>query len=309
MNQEHVYVGVDVAKAGLDIALGEERRRVSNGRAGWQALLDWLGSEKRPLHVVCEASGGYERGLVRALQGAGVAVSVVQAVRVRQFARASGILAKTDTIDAKVLCAFAQATKPAPSVGPEPAQARLRELEAQRRHLAGVLLGENNRRAQLTEPALIKLSTRLTKEMEKQIEAIEHLMKEQIAASPELTRKLKKLSAVSGVGFRTAALLLAQMPELGTLNRREIAALAGVAPFNRDSGTVRGRRTIAGGRRSVRNGLYMAALVASRYNPVLAAFYRRLRAAGKPAKLALIATMRKLLITLNSALKTRPAYA
>src|SRR6266508_3369172 len=153
------------------------------------------------------------------------------------------------------------------------------------------------------------LNRRLIKQIKKQIEQLNLLIQEQIKASPELSTKAEKLTAISGVGPRTAALLLAQMPELGQLNRREVAAFVGVAPFNRDSGKWRGKRTIFGGRRHVRHGLYMAALVAARHNPILRAFYQRLRAAGKPAKLALTATMRKLLIVLNSALKPDPIYA
>jgi transposase len=149
----------------------------------------------------------------------------------------------------------------------------------------------------------------LIKQIKKQIERLDLLIKEHIAASSELSRKAEKLTAISGVGQRTAALLLAQLPELGQLNRREVAALVGVAPFNRDSGKMRGKRMIHGGRRYVRHGLYMAALVAARHNPILRNFYQRLRAAGKPAKLALTATMRKLLIVLNSSLKPSPIYA
>jgi len=154
-----------------------------------------------------------------------------------------------------------------------------------------------------------RLNRTLINQIKKQIEQLDLLIKEHIEQSGDLSRKAAKLTAISGVGARTAALLLAQMPELGQLNRREIAALVGVAPFNRDSGRMRGKRAIYGGRRPVRHGLYMAALVAARHNPVLRTFYQRLRAAGKPAKLALTATMRKLLIVLNSSLKPDLSYA
>src|SRR5947199_5096503 len=177
-------------------------------------------------------------------------------------------------------------------------QEQLRELESQRRHLSRLLVMEQNRGARVGDSSVRRLNRRLIKQIQKQIEG-----------SKELSAKAHKLTAISGVGPRTAALLLAQMPELGQLNRREVAALVGVAPFNRDSGKWRGKRAIYGGRRYVRHGLYMAALVAARHNPILRAFYRRLRAAGKPAKLALTANMRKLLIVLNSALKPAPIYA
>jgi transposase len=309
MKEQHVYVGVDVAKADLDAARGGERRRFGNDLRGSQQLIRWVRQSEQAVQVICEASGGYERALVRALQRAGIAVSVVQASRVRQFARASGIWAKTDRIDARVLVAFGEALQPARTEPPSPAQERLRELEAQRRHLSRLLVAEQNRGAQLSEATLRRLHERLLRQIQKQIETVDRLLAQLIAASASLAAKAQKLTAITGVGTRTAALLLAQMPELGTLNRREAAALAGLAPYNHDSGKHRGQRSIFGGRRAVRTGLYMAALVAARHNPILAAFYQRLRAAGKPPKLALTATMRKLLLVLNTALKTNQSYA
>jgi transposase len=192
---------------------------------------------------------------------------------------------------------------------PELEQEHLRELESQRRHLTHLLVMEQNRAARVSDVCVRKLNRSLINQIKKQIEQLDLLIKDQIQQSPELSIKAAKLTAISGVGERTAALLLAQMPELGQLNRREVAALAGVAPFNRDSGKLRGKRAIYGGRRQVRHGVYMAALVAARHNPNLRNFYLRLRAAGKPAKVALTATMRKLLIVLNSSLKPDLAYA
>ena len=309
MKLERVYVGVDVAKAGLEAASGAERKRFGNGPGDWKQLVAWLRRRGATVQVICEASGGYEAGVVQALQQAGIAVSVVQASRVRQFARASGMWAKTDRIDAGVLCAFGAALQPAPSAAAAPEQLRLRELEAQRRHLSRLLVAEQNRGAQLRESTLRRLHQRLLGQIQKQIEAIDRLLEQLIAHSSALADKAQKLTAITGVGARTAALLLAQMPELGTLNRREAAALAGLAPFNHDSGKHRGQRSIFGGRRAVRTGLYMAALVAARHNPILATFYQRLRGAGKPPKLALTATMRKLLLILNNTLKSDPTYA
>jgi transposase len=256
-----------------------------------------------------EPSGGYERALVRALVAAQIKVSLVSANRVRQFARAGGILAKTDRIDAKLLCAFGEAMKPGVISASQLEQEQLRELESQRRHLTHLLVMEQNRAARVSEVCVRKMNRRLITQIKKQVEQLDLLIQEQIAASPELATKAEKLTAISGVGVRTAALLLAHMPELGQLNRREVAAMVGVALFNRDSGRMRGKRAIYGGRRSVRHGLYMAALVAARHNPILRGFYLRLRAAGKPAKVALTATMRKLLIVLNSALKPDLNYA
>ena len=309
MKEQKVYVGIDVAKAYLDVAWGQESWRVANDVLGRSALVQRLSQIGGAVQVICEASGGYERGLLQRLQRGGIAVSLVQASRVRQYARASGILAKTDSIDAQLLCGFGEAIRPPSTPPPKPQQDKLRELETQRRHLSRLLVGQKNRSAQLTQTALLRLSKGLRHKIQKQIDQIDLLIAQLIAQSHELSAKAQKLTAVAGVGPRTAALLLAQMPELGELNRREAAALAGLAPFNRDSGTARGKRAIFGGRRAVRSGLYMAALVAARHNPILATFYQRLRSAGKPPKLALTATMRKLLIVLNSALKTNPLLA
>lgn len=309
MKKQVVYVGVDIAKAFLDVAWEQESWRVTNDAVGRSALVERLRQIAGSVQVICEASGGYERALLQALHDGGIKVSLVQASRVRQYARASGVLAKTDSIDAHLLGRFGQAIRPQASATPKPHQEKLREVESQRRHLSRLLVAEQNRSAQLTDKALLRLSKGLLIEIQKQIAQIDLLLEQLIAQTPELCAKARKLTALAGVGPRTAALLLAQMPELGELNRREVAALAGLAPFNRDSGAARGKRVIFGGRRAVRCGLYMAALVASRHNPILAAFYRRLRAAGKPPKLALTATMRKLLIALNSSLKTDPLPA
>jgi transposase len=309
MKEQKVYIGVDVAKASLDVAWAEECWRVTNDAAGRSALVKRLNQIADSVQVICEASGGYERALIQALQRGGIEVSLVQATRVRQYARARGILAKTDSIDAQLLWSFGQAIRPSATLPLKPSQEKLRELETQRRHLSRLLVAEQNRRAQLTDNALLRLSQRLIRQIKEQIAQIDLLIEQLIKHSEEFSSKAQKLTAVVGVGPRTAALLLAQMPELGELNRREAAALAGLAPFNRDSGTARGKRAIFGGRRAVRSGLYMAALVATRHNPILADFYQRLRSAGKPPKLALTATMRKLLIVLNSALKTDPLLA
>lgn len=309
VKEELVYLGIDIAKSYLDAAIKEQKRRLSNDALGHRQLIRWIKQLEGKVQVICEASGGYERGLVRALVRARIKVSLVQANRVRQFARASGILAKTDSIDTEVLCAFGEAMRPATMTASNLEQEHLRELESQRRHLTHLLVMEQNRGARVSDLCVRRLNRSLINQIKKQIEQLDLLIKRHIEESAELSAKAEKLTAISGVGARTAALLLAQMPELGQLNRREVAALVGVAPFNRDSGKMRGKRAIYGGRRPVRHGLYMAALVAARHNPILRAFYQKLRAAGKPAKLALTATMRKLLIVLNSALKPDLSYA
>jgi len=303
VKEELVYLGVDIAKSYLDAAIGDERRRFANERIGHRELIKWVKQLKAPVQVICESSEGYERALVQALVGAKLKVSLVQANRVRQFARAAGILAKTDRIDAEVLCEFGRRMRPQTVTAARLERERLRELESQRRHLTHLLVMEQNRGARVSDASVQRLNRRLINQIKKQIEHLDLLIKVYIDQSHELSAKAAKLTSISGVGARTAALLLAQLPELGQLNRREVAALVGVAPFNRDSGKMRGKRAIYGGRRPVRHGLYMAALVAAHHNPILRAFYLRLRAAGKPGKLAITATMRKLLIVLNSALK------
>ena len=309
MKEQLVYLGIDIAKSYLDAAVGSEERRFSNDTIGHRELIKWVKQVKAPVQVICESSGGYERALVQGLARARVKISLVQANRVRQFARAAGILAKTDRIDAELLCEFGKVMRPQTVTAAKLEQEHLRELESQRRHLTHLLVMEQNRGARVSNAAVQRLNRSLTSQIKKQIDQLDLLIKEHIQRSQELSAKAEKLTAISGVGARTAALLLAQLPELGQLNRREVAALVGVAPFNRDSGRMRGKRAIYGGRRQVRHGVYMAALVAARHNPILRAFYQRLRAAGKPAKVALTATMRKLLIVLNSALKSDLSYA
>jgi transposase len=303
MKQVVVYVGIDISKKELELAWEGRSLRHPNNAPGIRAVLRELRAVEGAAHVVVEASGGYECALVAALQQGALAVSVVQAGRVRQFARAAGILAKTDSIDAAVLAQFGRALEPLPNARPSPEEEQLRELESQRRHLTQVLVNEGHRLGQLQDGTLRRLQQKLVREVERQIAQIEAEIKKLIAACTPLQHKAALLQSVSGVGPRTAALLLAQMPELGRLNRGQAAALAGVAPFNRDSGTLRGKRAIFAGRRALRRGLYMAALSAVRCNPILAQFYRRLRAAGKLPKVALVAAMRKLLIHLNTVLK------
>jgi transposase len=301
MNKAVVYVGVDVSKAWLDVAWADRSRRFANNKSGLNALLRWI--QQSPVHLICEASGGYERGLLDVAEQNAIKLSLVQANRVRQYARAAGILAKTDEVDARVLCAFGSAMRLKPLAPLSAQQKQLREWETQRRHLSRMLVAEQNRLAQLNDKELQRLTRRLLGALKKQMAAIDARIAALIAQDQTLDEKAQKLTAIVGVGTRTAVLLLAQMPELGTLNRAQVAALAGLAPFNRDSGTLRGKRTIFGGRRALRCGLYMAALVAARRNCILRDFYQRLRTKGKPHKVALTAVMRKLLLALNQTLK------
>jgi transposase len=309
MKESIVYIGIDVAKAHLDVAWQNHSRRFANSKSGRSALVKWIKGKPAPGQIICEASGGYEQALLEALWQSDLKVSLVQASRVRQYARAAGILAKTDKVDARVLAAFGAAMQPEPSTPPSPKQKQLRGLDAQRRHLSGLLVAEQNRLAQLCDRQLRAFTRSLINQIQKQIVTIDARIGALIAQDHELSVKAQKLTCIKGVGERTAALLMAQMPELGTLNRREAAALAGLAPFNRDSGTMRGKRMIFGGRRPVRRGLYMAALVATRHNPILSKFYQRLRAKDKPHKVALTAVMRKLLLALNQILSPNSSLA
>ena len=309
MNKAVVYIGVDVAKVSLDVAWAEHSCRFANDKSGLSALTKWAKRSPFAVHLICEASGGYERGLLDAAEKNEIKISLVQANRVRQYARAAGILAKTDKVDARVLCAFGSAMQPEPTPPLSAQQKRLRELETQRQHLSRMVVAEQNRLAQLNDKELQRLTRRLLATLKKQMAAIDTRMAGLIAEDQTLKQKAQKLTAVAGVGSRTAVLLLARMPELGTLNRTQAAALAGLAPFNRDSGILRGKRTIFGGRRAVRCGLYMAALVAARHNLILRNFYQRLRRNGKPHKVALTAVMRKLLLALNHTLKPTTCFA
>jgi transposase len=306
MKQSVVYIGIDVAKAYLDVAWEKQSRRFSNDKSGQSALVAWVKQSATAVQLICEASGGYEQGLLESLEQSELKVTLVQANRVRQYARAAGILSKTDKVDARVLSAFGAAMQPKPTLAHSGMQKRLRQYEAQRRHLSRILIAEQNRAAQLSCAELRVLSRSLISKIKKQIGTLDTYIANLIAQDQELRLKAQKLTSITGVGERTAALVLAQMPELGQLNRSQAAALGGLAPFNRDSGTLRGKRTIFGGRRALRSGLYMAALAAARHNPILSNFYQALRAKGKPHKLALTAVMRKLLIVLNHTLKPIP---
>jgi transposase len=300
-----VYVGMDIAKATLDLhalSPSPQSRQFTNSPAGHRTLRRWL-QGLGPVHVVCEASGGYERSVVLALQQAAVAVSVVNPRQARDFARAQGRLAKTDQLDAQVLAEFGERLRPAVSSAPSAAQRQLAELVSRRQPVQQLRGVEHNRLEHTTHPAVRRQVQRHLLGLERQLEQLDAWIPELIDAEPTLTQQMARLCAVVGVGRITAAVLLATMPELGTLNRRQAAALVGVAPFNRDSGPRRGHRLIGGGRPVARRALYMAALVAAFANPRFKVFYQHLIAAGKAPKVALVAVMRKLIIVLNQLLK------
>ncbi len=303
MESEKSYIGVDISKSHMDIRHQNIIKRIPNTAGGQRRLIRWIRTLEKEVQVVCEPSGGYEKRLLAALWTSHIAVSMVNARQVRDFARAQGQLAKTDCIDAQTLEQYGELMKPRITQPISENQRELTELVSRRQQLSEALQQERNRAAHFESKDLIRSSKTLQKHLSDQIQHIEQLIRKHLDADDDLSRKVQTLTQVDGVGDVTAHMLVAQMPELGALTRRQIAALLGVAPMNRDSGSFRGQRHITGGRFAVRKTLYMAALTASSYNPVLKAFYDQLRAKGKPAKVALTATMRKLIIHLNSLIK------
>lgn len=292
-------IGIDVSKARLDghCLAGGGWLGVGNDPAGIEELAAWAGDEAL---VVMEASGGYERLAHRLLSARGMRVAVVNAARVRDFARASGQLAKTDRLDAAVIARYGAFARPAATpalAGPRQAVA---ELLAYRRQLMAEIIARTQQLGHLRTPALKARATAALTRLRRERGELEALLRRTIAGDGALARAFALLTSMPGVGLILAATLLADLPELGQLDRRKVASLAGVAPIARDSGRKQGRRVIRGGRSAVREVLYMAAVSASRGRSPLAAFYRRLIAAGKPPKLALVALMRKMLTTLNA---------
>lgn len=306
MSESLVYVGMDVAKATLDLHAQTHphptARQFPNDRAGQRALVAWL-QKLGTTHVVCEATGGYERAAVAALHAAEVWVAVINPRQARDFARAQGRLAKTDRLDAAVLADYGRCLQPTASAAPSPAQSHLAELIARRAQLQHQQAAEHNRLEHLTHPQLRRQLQRHLLTLTRQLEQLDTWLTELVRAEEPLAQKFARLCLVKGVGRLTALVLLATLPELGTLNRRQAAALVGVAPMNRDSGPRRGHRMIQGGRALPRRALYMAAVVAAFHNPQLQAFYQRLVTAGKAPKVALVAVMRKLVILLNHILR------
>ena len=303
------YVGIDVAKAGMDIAVRptDERWSISNDEAGIRQLVSRL-KTLEPDIVVLEASGGLELPLVATLAVEAMPVVVVNPRQVRDFARATGKLAKTDTLDAAVLAHFGEAVRPPVRPLRDSETQLLHSLVARRHQLIIMLVAEKNRLNTATTVAVRPSIESHIEWLKRELKDLDTDLRQTIRRSSVWREKDKLLRTVPGVGEQVSLTLLAFLPELGTLGHRQIAALVGVAPFNRDSGTMRGRRTVWGGRARVRASLYMGALTASRWNPVIRDFYQRLLAAGKPTKVALTACMRKLLVILNSILRHRSPW-
>lgn len=297
-----IYAGLDIAKLNLQLHLAGRIHDLPNTTTGHRRLLKLLASEPG-VQVVCEATGGYEREVVAALHETKVPVSVLNPARVRHFAKATGQRAKTDDIDAAVLTAYGRALQPKPTAPRTEQEQQLTELIRRRGQIVDILVAQRLQSEHLTVPALCRQARSLVSRLEREVRQIEIQLKTLRNQTPRLDERVQKLEAITGVGTITALGVLAELPELGTLNRRQAAALAGLAPHPRESGGWQGRRTIGGGRAAVRRALYMAALVAARSNSQLKVFYQRLRTAGKPAKVALAAVMRKLIVLMNHILK------
>jgi len=310
MDMANQYVGIDVAKATLDVALGSDGElvQVENSEVGIARLLEQLGAVA-PTLVVLEATGGYESLVAGAIVGRGIPVAVVNPRQVRDFAKATGVLAKTDRIDARVLARFAEAVRPEPRPLPTAEAKELEEYLSRRRQLVDMLTMEKNRQS-------IATTERMKKSLKKHVDWLEEALRranddidKAVRNSPVWREQEDVLRSVPGIGPVTARTMLAELPELGRLNRKKIAALVGVAPLNRDSGTLQGSRTCWGGRASVRQVLYMAAVSAVRCNPVIRRTYAALRARGKKHKVALVACMRKLLTILTAMVRDQRRWS
>ena len=295
-----VCAGIDVAKAKLDVATTNQERvkTFSNDAKGHQQLLGFL-SERNVEFVCMEATGGYEKAVVEELHKTGFVIAVVNPRQIRDFARATGQLAKTDAIDAAMIAQYAMVIQPRPTTPLSKAAQQLRDLAARRRQVVSMRVAEQNRLESTYDKSIQRLIRRSINTLEKQITVIEQRMTKLISNDAELARRKQVLLSVPGIGSATVGVLLAELPELGRLNRREVARLIGVAPTNRDSGTLRGKRTTGGGRTQIRKALYMPTVVAKKYNPTIKRFYDRLLENGKAPLQAIIAAMRKLITILN----------
>jgi len=304
---ETVFVGIDVSKDQLDVALPDGTHSWTNDPDGHRQLVEHFG--KLPLQmIVLEATGGYERAITAELAAAELPVVVVNPRQVRDFARATGRLAKTDQIDAAVLAEFGRAVRPPQRPMPDAEVEKLREKLARRRQLVQMLTAEGNRLQQAHEASVRKSIRDVQQTLTKQLAHIDDDLQRTIQQTPAWREKENLLRSVPGIGPQTALSLLVELPELGSCSRQQIAALVGVAPLNRDSGKFRGQRTTWGGRPTVRKALYMATLTATRHNPKIRNHYQGLLKAGKRKKVALVACMRKTLCILNAVLRDQQPW-
>jgi transposase len=306
MSSPHI-IGVDIAKDKVDIYCLQQQQHQVLEAARYPQWVEALAKAKPDL-VVMEASGGYERDLASLLIAADIPCAIVNPRQVRDYAKATGHLAKTDAIDARVIALFAEATQITPKTPVSSAGQALRDLVERRRQLVVMRVAESNRKAQARLPRVKRDIEASLRFLDKQLANLNKDLDQEIQKSPAWLEAKNLLTTVPGVGEITARVLVSELPELGALNREEIACLVGLAPFNRDSGKYRGKRSIKGGRAQVRNALYMACKSAVRFNPVIREFYLRLLAAGKTYKVAMTACMRKLLLLLNAMLKNKTPF-
>jgi transposase len=306
--EKKMYVGIDVSKDTLDVAVHGDKQHWSfpNNEAGIKKIVLKLKGLSAEL-VVLEATGGFEVSLAAGLGVAKIPTAVVNPRQIRDFAKSVGMLAKTDILDARIIARFAATVQPTPHpiLGIEAQE--LGAITARRRQIVNMITAEKNRLSTASKTVKPRIRAHINW-LEKELNDVNRNLRQKIQDSPIWREKDELLQSVPGVGPNLSITILADLPELGTLNRRQIAALVGVAPLNRDSGTLRGKRTIWGGRATVRTALYMAALSAKRYNPVIRRFYERLLVAGKAKKAALTACMRKLLTILNAMLKYHTSW-
>lgn len=305
--QDKVYVGIDVSKLTLDVSIQPTGQNLtfSNNMAGYKELIRNLPTMVNL--IVFEATGGYERDAAKTLSTAGLPIAIVNPRQVRDFAKALGKLAKTDKIDSKIIALFAEKVVPRQAVLGDSKQQKLSELRARRKQVVEMITMEKNRLDKASK-GIAKAINKTITFLEKQLKKIEAKLQKHIDGDEQLAQKDKILRSVKGVGPVLSTTLITELPELGQLNRKQIAALVGVAPFNRDSGTYKGGRTVWGGRASVRSILYMSALVASHNNPVIKAFYDKLCASGKAKKVVIVACMHKLLLILNAMVKNNTMW-
>jgi transposase len=304
----HEFAGIDVSKDHLDLALGEDGdvERIPNSAQGVRVLAERL-STLALQRVVIESTGGYERAVLDALHTVGVSVALVNPWRVRRFGEGLGLLAKTDSIDARLLARFARQVAPPETASRSPENRRLGTYASRRRQLIAIIVAEKAR-LENAEAWLRKSINEVVRLLERRVVKIDALIDEAIARDDELRANRDLIQSVPCVGPGITRTLLIELPELGTMSRKEVAALVGLAPYARDSGRKQGARRVRSGRRAPRSALYLAALNASRFHPDMKVFYDRLRAAGKPPKVALVAVARKLLTSINAIVRDQKPW-
>ncbi len=307
MTLPKTYIGVDVAKDWIDVFTASNQRfnRVANRR---DRLTKWAQGLTGDVMIIFEATGRYDRILIGCLEDSGVAYARVNPLRARQFARAAGLLAKTDRLDARILCTMGEALRPERAPPIQLHRQRLHDLQARRDDIVNMIMAEQNRLSVADDAFITKDIKASIRSLTKRREALQKQITAHISAHEDLNEQNQRLQSVPGVGPQTACHLMASMPELGQVNRRQIASLAGLAPHARESGLYKGKRAIHGGRPHVRRAMYMAALVAIRWDPHWKAIYGQMRDEGKAAKTAIIAVARRLLVRINAMMKTSTSY-